>query len=224
MSYVIHKEKNTIYTIFPPYIEEVLDKDFDYPAYIQKEINQIYDKEFLEDWFDFTPEKPIKQVDHELAKLWDDYENAIIALQKAYEDDLENGSFSMDYNAEMKKVAQEYQEKLENMQKLKLQKENEFKALTAKRTELVSALSQMLEVKRNIEENSDKRLNDFVQRKIPLGKLYIYDLTHLKKGKPYSEHLKRLYYYRRHVLASMLNDEGAYYKQIKDLNFQRKQK
>lgn len=224
MPYVIHKEKDTIYTIFPPYIEEVLDEDFDYPAYIQKEINQTYDKEFLEDWFDFAPEKPIRQVDSELTELLDDYENAIIPLQKAYEADLETGTFSMDYNAEMKKVAQEYQEKLENMQKLRLQKENEFKALTAKRTELVSALNQMLEVKRNIEQNSDKRLNDFVQRKIPLGNLYIYDLTHMQRGKSYSKHLRKLYEYKRHVFASMLNDEGAYYKPIKDLNFQRKQK
>lgn len=109
-----------------------------------------------------------------------------------------------------------------NFPVFKLQKDNKFDALTAKRQELISVLKKLVDVKRNIENGAEDRLTDFVNRKIPLEKLYIYDLTQMQNSDIYLKHRKALEKYRRKVFSRLLDDEGTQYKPIEELHLKRK--
>ena len=137
-------------------------------------------------------------------------------------DEIKTGTLSLDYNKAMKKIARTYFDKLKAITSFQLQKEAEFKAITAKRNELVTALNKVVEIKRNIEDGAESRLTAFVNREIPLGKLYIYDLIHLQNNEIYLKNKKKLDEYRRIIVGRLLNDDGVQYKPIKDLNFARK--
>ncbi len=96
--------------------------------------------------------------------------------------------------------------------------------LIAKRKELISVLKQVLNIKYNIESQAENHLNAFVNKQIPLGKLYIYDLTKLKKTKAYRQNNQKLEEYRRLVCANLQNDQNVYCKPIEQLNFKEKHK
>ena len=207
--------------IIPPTPEEILDDQFNYPNYIERILNLKIDYDSLEKFFD-SNEKDITPVDPQITKAFEEFENDIIKLQRQYEAEIKRGNLSLDYNQAMKKIAQNYFDKLKAITTFKLQKEKEFQALTAKRSELVTVLNKVIDIKRNIENNAESRLTSFVNREIPLGKLYIYDLTQLQKSEVYLKHKKMLDRYRRIVFSILLNNEGVQYKPIQQLNFQRK--
>lgn len=206
--------------IIPPTPEEILDDQFNYPNYIERILNLKIDYDLLEKFFDSNED--ITPVDPQITKAFEEFENDIIKLQRQYEEEIKKGNLSLDYNQAMKKIAQNYFDKLKAITTFKLQKEKEFQALTVKRSELVTVLNKVIDIKRNIENNAESRLTSFVNRKIPLGKLYIYDLTQLQKSEVYLKHKKMLDRYRRIVLSRLLNNEGVQYKPIQQLNFQRK--
>lgn len=107
---------------------------------------------------------------------------------------------------------------------MKLTKDTEEKTLVTVQKDLISVLKQVVEIKRTIEEGSEQRLEDFVDRKIPLGKLYIYDLTKMTKSEIFYQHRRNLIKFRRHVLGSLKSEDGVYSKPIGQLDFKGKQK
>lgn len=207
-------------TIIPPTPEEILEDNFNYPDYIEKCLNLKIDYDLFEKFFDSSNDN-YSPVDPQISEAFDDFEKSIIEIQKQYEEDLKTKNQSQDYNQAMKKVAKAYFDKLKKINELKLQKEQEFKALTAKREELVNVLNKVVGIKRKIETGSESRLTAFVNRQIPLGELYVYDLTGNTKSSIYSSHRKALERYKRHVFGTLLNTEGIEYKPISKLNFQR---
>lgn len=219
MKYVTRKLKNgDKKVIIPPSLEDILKENFDYSRYIENYLSSEIDYEKLEElYYSITENR--KLVDPNIQKLYEDFENDIVSVQWEYEKDQLNKN---KYNKKMKNIAQKYYENLQKLTKFNLQKENEFKALTVKRQELVNALKQMLEVKEMIETNALDRLNAFINREIPLGKLYAYDLTKLQTSELYRKHYKTLSRYRRQVFSSLLDTEGIYYKPIENLNIKGK--
>ena len=203
--------------IIPPTPEEILDDNFNYHDYVKRILNIKIDNHLLEEFFessneDFTPADP------EINKAFEDYENAIIEVQKQYE----LCHTLLDYNQAMKNIAQSYFDRLKKLTTFKLQKEQEFQALTAKRSELVTILNRVVNIKKNIEDGAESRLLAFVNREIPLGKLYLYDLTQIQNSEVYLKHKKALDTYRRKVFSRLLDQEGAEYKPIEQLHLQRK--
>ena len=220
--YVTRKiRKHVGKVIIPPTPEEILDDNFNYPDYIEHILNLEVDYDLLEEFFDrdkteFTP------VDPRVTEAFEEFENSIIVLQRQYEDEIKTGTLSLDYNQAMKKIAQVYFHKLKVITTFKLQEEKKIQALTTKRSELVTALNRVVDIKRNIENGAESRLTAFVNREIPLGKLYIYDLTELRNREVYLKHKKALDRYRRNVFSKLLDDEGVQYKPIEQLHFQGK--
>lgn len=220
--YVTRKtDKHIGKVIVPPTPEEILDDNFNYPDYIKHILNLEADYDLLEEFFD-RDEEDVTPVNPHITEAYEEFENAIVILQKQYEDEIKTGALSLDYNKAMKKIARTYFDKLKAITSFQLQKEAEFKAITAKRNELVTALNKVVEIKRNIEDGAESRLTAFVNREIPLGKLYIYDLIHLQNNEIYLKNKKKLDEYRRIIVGRLLNDDGVQYKPIKDLNFARK--
>ena len=220
--YVTRKtDKHIGKVIVPPTPEEILDDNFNYPDYIKHILNLEADYDLLEEFFD-RDEEDVTPVNPHITEAYEEFENAIVILQKQYEDEIKTGTLSLDYNKAMKKIARTYFDKLKAITSFQLQKEAEFKAITAKRNELVTALNKVVEIKRNIEDGAESRLTAFVNREIPLGKLYIYDLIHLQNNEIYLKNKKKLDEYRRIIVGRLLNDDGVQYKPIKDLNFARK--
>ncbi len=219
--YITRKiSKNSWKVIIPPTPEEILDDNFNYPDYIKHILNLEVDNNLLEEFFD-KDETEFTPVDPRITEAFEEFENSIIILQRQYENEIKAGTLSLDYNQSMKKIAQVYFNKLKAITTLKLQKEKEFQALTAKRSELVIALNKVVDVKRNL-ENGANRLTAFVNREIPLGKLYIYDLTELQNSEVYLKHKKVLDRYKRNIFSKLLDTEGVQYKPIEQLHFQRK--
>lgn len=219
--YVAKISKSSGKVIVPPTPEEILDDNFNYPDYIKHILNLEADYDLLEEFFD-RDEEDVTPVNPHITEAYEEFENAIVILQKQYEDEIKTGTLSLDYNKAMKKIARAYFDKLKAITSFQLQKEAEFKAITAKRNELVTALNKVVEIKRNIEDGAESRLTAFVNREIPLGKLYIYDLIHLQNNEIYLKNKKKLDEYRRIIVGRLLNDDGVQYKPIKDLNFARK--
>lgn len=220
--YVTRKiSKHVGKVIIPPTPEEILDEHFNYPDYIEHILNLKVDRDLLEEFFD-SNESDFTPVDHRVTEAFEEFENTIIVLQKQYEDEIKTGTLSLDYNRAMKKIAQAYFDKLKSITTFKLQKEQKFDAFSIKMSELVSALNQVVDIKRNIENGAESRLTAFVNREIPLGKLYIYDLTKIQNSKVYLKHKKALDKYRSNVFSKLLDDKGVQYKPIEQLHFQRK--
>ena len=230
--YVFHDiEKNTKIFIIPPTIEEILDDNFNYSDYIEQNLikqvnsNDYTKKQFYQEFLD--EEIPSRSpLDDALIKngLLQSYENEIITIQKQYEESPKGKSQSLNYNEAMKQIAQKYYEQLKPLIKFKLQKENEHKALIIKHMELLSVIKQVVEVKSSIESTSENRLNDFINKKIPLGKIYIYDLIHIPHGKLSSHQKKFLNKVKRQVFSNLQDQEGIYYKPISELHFKRNTK
>lgn len=219
MQYVNHKIKKGVNkAIIPPTPEEILKDDFDYSKYIDEYLNIEIDYEKLEEMY-YSISENKDPVDPNIQKLYENYENEIISVQLEYEKNNIDKKLCI---KKMKIIAQKYFEDLQKLVKFKLQKENEYKELSVKRQELVNALNQMLKVKENIELNAQNRLNAFINREIPLGKLYIYDLTKLQTTELYRKHYRALSKYRLHVFANLLDTEGVYYKPIEQLNIKGK--
>lgn len=219
MQYVKHKTKKGVNkAIIPPTPEEILKDDFDYSKYIDEYLNIEIDYEKLEEMY-YSISENKDPVDPNIQKLYENYENEIISVQLEYEQNTVDKESCI---KKMKIIAQKYFENLQKLVKFKLQKENEYKELSVKRQELVNALNQMLKVKENIELNAQNRLNAFINREIPLGKLHIYDLTKLQTTELYRKHYRALSKYRLHVFANLLDTEGVYYKPIEQLNIKGK--
>lgn len=222
MKYIIRKiNDNQHRIILPPAPEEILDSNFDYSNYVEKVLNTKVDSSALEDIYHNTPENITPDIT-KIERLFNNFENKIIKIQSTYENDLNAGTITMDYNEEMKKIAEEYFQKLEALVTYKLQKEKNFQALTAKRAELVSVLKQVLAIKANIENNSNARLHSFINREMPLGQLYLYDLTHIKNTDISKRERQILNKYRRQVFANLISEEGAYTKPIDQLHIKGK--
>lgn len=213
------KNNTSLKNIPTPTLEEILSDNFDYETYL---------KNYLDKPSDTTSEhsnnisKP-NQTDPRIQKLLDEFKRHITHIQCQYEADLKTGQ-THNYTQKMKQIAQKYYKQIQSIIKLKLQKENEFKALTAKRQELISVLKQVANIKAQIESQAESRLNAFVDKQIPIGKLYIYDLTHMRSTEVYRQNQTKLENYRRLVFANLQNAENAYCKPIEQLNIKGKQK
>ena len=219
MKYVTREiTKGVSRIIVPPSLEEILQPNFDYEKYIENYLNMEIDYKKLEELY-YNISENNEPVDPNIQKLYEDFENDIIVVQFEYEKDPTHKDIC---NKKMKAIAQKYYETLQNLINFKLQKENEFKKLTIKREELVNVLKQMLKVKENVESNALNRLNSFINREIPLGKLYIYDLTKLQTTELYRKHYKVLARYKLYVFANLLDTDGIYYKPIENLNIKGK--
>ncbi len=220
--YVTRKiRKHVGKVIIPPTPEEILDDHFNYPDYIEHILNLKVDRDLLEEFFD-SNEADFTPIDPRVTGAFEEFENAIIVLQKQYEEEIKDRRLSQDYNQAMKKIAQAYFDKLQSITIFKLQKEQKSDAFFIKMSELASILNQVVDIKRNIENGAENRLTAFVNREIPLGKLYIYDLTKIQNNEVYLKHKKALDRYRRNVFSKLLDDEGVQYKPIEQLHFQRK--
>ena len=200
MNYINKNINGQNKVIIPPSPDEILEENFDYPKYIERIVNIQMDQKELENL----------------------YYNLKVKIQTIYENDLKAGTITMDYNEEMQTIAKKFFQKLNNHPNAKLEKDANIKALTAKREELLNALNQVLKQKANVEENSLDRLKAFTSRKIPLGKLYIYDLINFRKTAIDRKYFKGLEKYRLHVLANLISEEGIYTKPIENLHFQGK--
>ena len=219
MNYINKNINGQNKVIIPPSPDEILEENFDYPKYIERIVNIQMDQKELENLYYNLKVEP---VDPKITKLFKDFEQQIIKIQTIYENDLKAGTIPMDYNEEMQTIAKKFFQKLNNHPNAKLEKDANIKALTAKREELLNALNQVLKQKANVEENSLDRLKAFTSRKIPLGKLYIYDLINFRKTAIDRKYFKGLEKYRLHVLANLISEEGIYTKPIENLHFQGK--
>lgn len=215
--------KNRSKTIIPPPPKEILDANFNYSDYIERILNQKIDNKIIQDFLYNQPEEIIP-VDPKITKVFEEFEEEIKKIQHLYEEDLQNGRVTLDYNQEMKKIAQDYFDKLKAIEILKLQRENQFKALTAKRQELINVLQQMIELRSKIENNSEQRLQDFMDKKISWQDLYIYDLMQLANNDTYRSHGKTLSDSDQKAIVSLANEQGTYYKPLGELDTQRKTK
>lgn len=222
MKYIMRKNNNSQnIIIFPPTPEEILNPSFDYPNYIENILNTKIDFDDLENLYYSIPKQSIP-VDPKTQNLFNNFENKIIKIQSIYENDLHAGTQTMDYNEEMKKIAKEYFQKLESLITYKLQKQKNLRDLTAKRAELLCDLKQVIEIKANIENNSSARLHSFINKKMPLGKLYLYDLIHIKDADINKRQCQALEHYRRQIFANLINEEGIYTKPIENLHIKGK--
>ena len=102
--------------ILPPTIESVLEDNFNYPDYIQKDIKQRAEED------DDELEKLLynESIDYEVhmrspledalvdESLISEYYKEMSNIQKQYEKDLTDKKITMNYNDAMKKVAQKY--------------------------------------------------------------------------------------------------------------------
>ena len=124
MDYAWHEiTKGARVIILPPSIDEVLEDNFNYPDYIKKYLKErqkidyeyltkLYYREISED--EIVDEgKPLKDMLIELG-LNDNFEREIIQIQKIYEDDLKDKKVTLDYNNDMKLVAQKYNDILQS--------------------------------------------------------------------------------------------------------------
>ena len=116
--YVFHTTKqNGTIAILPPTIEEVLSDNFNYSDYIEKYAKQNSETDDI-DYIDKLLYRELtdqevhtrSSLEDTLVEegLYDGYENEMCELQRKYEEDLSSKSQTMDYNEEMKKVAQNY--------------------------------------------------------------------------------------------------------------------
>lgn len=206
-------------TITPPSPEEILDDNFNYPDYIEHILNLNGGDDFVADFFDSQEFNP---VDPFITETYNTFEEAIYLVQKQYEEDLENKTVSLDYNREMKKIAQAYFDCLKNRTTLKLQEEAKFNAIVAKMSELVTVLSKVIDIKREIETESESRLIAASEKKLPKEKLYMHDLENSQNSEAYKKHEKAFKTYRDLVYSQLENADGIQYKPIEKLNFQRK--
>lgn len=122
--YVFHTtKKNGRIMIMPPTIEDVLNDNFNYPDYIEKyakKNSETDDSDYLDKLYF---KEPIDQEVHMRSPLedilvdeglYEAYETDMCNLQRKYEEDLSNNSQTIDYNEEMKKVAQSYYNQIIN--------------------------------------------------------------------------------------------------------------
>ena len=223
--YVTRKiSKNIGKIIIPPTPEEILDDNFNYPDYIEHILNLECDYDLLEEFFD-RDETKFTPVDPRVTEAFKEFENSIIVLQRQYEDEIKTGTLSLDYNQVMKKIAQVYFNKLKTITTLKLQEEKKFQALTAKRSELLNTLNKVVDIKSNIEADSDKRIQAFINGEILLRKLYCYDLERaIKKSEAFSRRRIILERYHTFIFANLIKEDGVSSKPIEELNFRRKRK
>ena len=206
--------------IIAPSLEEILQDDFDYEKFVEEFFKRDYSDDSYSELLEAQEQKqPLKPEELPVIEILNQFEDEISDLQEQYENDLVNGTITKDYNVAMKQVAEKYNILLLEQIHFKLQKEKKQKTLIAKQTELISALKQVAEVKKNIEEGSNDRLESLVNHEIPLGKLYAYDLTKLYNRDVYHRHRQLIDKYQRLVFGNLADQEGIYYKPIEELHF-----
>lgn len=145
--------------ILPPIPEEILEDDFNYPDYVQKALNFEIDFDEVKKLYNNLA--PSTHPNQNIQKLYQEFEKQIIEIQKKYEKDLKNNQITINYNQEMKKIAKAY---------IKASKSFTHQKLLTDKSK---------EDKEKIENTSLSRIKDFNQDKLPIGKLYIYDLSHV---------------------------------------------
>lgn len=223
MDKVTHVGRNSLpIPIGQPMPEEVLSEDFDYSKYVEDQLSDLSDEE-LDDLL-YSKREHLEPLKGDELTLFNNYLEAIAAIQTIYEKDLKNGSVSIDYNKAMKEIAQKYFNALQNQIKYRLKRQNTIKRLNFKRKKHTSALKKINRQKPSFQANSDERIQAFLNGKIPLGKLYYYDLNRALQNEVYSRHKRNLEKYRKHLLSKLINYEGIYDKPIEELNFQGKSK
>lgn len=223
MDKVTHVGRNGLpIPIGQPMPEEVLSEDFDYSKYVEDQLSDLSDEE-LDDLL-YSKREHLEPLKGDELTFFNNYLEAIAAIQTIYEKDLKNGSVSIDYNKAMKEIAQKYFNALQNQIKYRLKRQNTIKRLTFKRKKHTSALKKINRQKPSFQANSDERIQAFLNGKIPLGKLYYYDLNRALQNEVYSRHKRNLERYRKHLLSKLINYEGIYDKPIEELNFQGKSK
>lgn len=208
--------------IDPPIPEEVLSEDFDYSKYIEKEIQPLSDEEI--DELLYSKNEPLEPPKYEESQIFNNYINKIKTIQMIYEDDLKTGLVSIDYNKAMKEIAQNYFNFLQRQIKYRLKHKKNIKRLSIKRKNKFFSSRTITRRKSPIEADSDKRIQAFLNKEIPLGKLYYYDLKRALKSEIYIRHRRNLENYRRFFLANLITTDGIYSKPIEELNFRRKHK
>lgn len=212
MDYAWHEiAKGVRVIILPPSIDEVLENNFNYPDYIKKYLierqkiddeylTKLYYREISEDEI-IDEGKPLRNMLIELG-LNDDFEREIIQIQKIYEDDLKEKKATLDYNNEMKLIAQKYYDILQKSA-------NKDSDNILKQKELIAA---------------KERLNDYQEGKISFGKLYISDLQKVKRNEIKVKDRKRLIKNFQTILYALQSEEGIYDKKVEELNLRRKRK
>lgn len=212
MDYAWHEiAKGVRVIILPPSIDEVLENNFNYPDYIKKYLierqkiddeylTKLYYREISEDEI-IDEGKPLRNTLIELG-LNDDFEREIIQIQKIYEDDLKEKKATLDYNNEMKLIAQKYYDILQKSA-------NKDSDNILKQKELIAA---------------KERLNDYQEGKISFGKLYISDLQKVKRNEIKVKDRKRLIKNFQTILYALQSEEGIYDKKVEELNLRRKRK
>lgn len=208
--------------IDPPMPEEVLSEDFDYSKYIEKETQPLSDEEI--DELLYSKNEPLEPPKYEESTIFNNYINKIKTIQMIYEDDLKTGLVSIDYNKAMKEIAQNYFNFLQRQIKYRLKPKKNIKRLYIKRKNKFFSSRTITRRKSPIEADSDKRIQAFLNKEIPLGKLYYYDLKRALKSEIYIRHRRNLENYRRFFLANLITTVGIYSKPIEELNFRRKHK
>lgn len=118
LEYIFHTTKNHgRIAILPPTIEDVLSDNFNYPDYIEKYAKQNSELDDIDYLDKLYFKEPIDQETHMRSPLEDilvdeglheAYENDMRNIQRKYEEDLSNKIQTINYNEEMKKVAQNY--------------------------------------------------------------------------------------------------------------------
>lgn len=122
--YIFHTtKKNGRIAIFPPTIEEVLNENFNYPDYIEKYAKQNSELDDFLLLYQLRYKIPVNQEVHMRSPLedslvqnglYDNYKEDMRNIQKQYEIDLSSKLQTMDYNKEMKKIAQNYYNQIVN--------------------------------------------------------------------------------------------------------------
>ena len=165
MKEITHIGKNGFpIPITPPMPEAVLAEDFDYSMYIQNLIDTApyIDIEKLLYSKEETSTLPFEY-------LFDKYLNDIITIQTIYEDDLKENVTSIDYNKAMKDIARNYLDSLKKQINYKIDRKKKIKSLMTKRKYLISKLK--LPLRKDNKTASFNRIDAFINREIPLGKL-----------------------------------------------------
>lgn len=218
MNEITHLGKNNIpIPITPPMPKTVLKEDFDYSKYIERELETAYNLDI--DKLLYSKEEKLPPLKYK--NLFNKYLINIMSIQAIYEADLKENIKSIDYNQSMKEIAQTYLNSIQKLIKYKIDRQKKVKAIIAKPKHFRFKKTTF---KNTNKKNSDARINAFLNREIPLGKLYYGDIKKVLQNDVYAHHHKNFENYKRHLLANLIDSEGIYTEPIENLHLKGKSK
>ena len=194
-----------------PTIEDVLDDNFDYSIYRKNSIKNTRDdkgytdedidiEQLYEALFCESSKEEIVEVKEEV-KILNEYYERIRDVQWDYERD---NSVNPTYT--MKVIAKTYADKLSEYEMLQETREklvNVLRKVVLKKDEIEK---ERFEEERRIQvlrDESLNRINMFLNRKIPLGGLCLYDIDVLKKSDIYRLNRRKFDKYIRYIFSHL---------------------